>query len=30
VYLAVVRMLTWPRIRCNSSRSTPASSKWVA
>jgi len=30
VYLAVVRMLTWPRICCSSSRSTPASSMWVA
>ena len=30
VYLAVVRMERWPRIFCTSSRSTPASIKWVA
>lgn len=30
VYLEVVSMLTWPRIFCSSTRSTPASSKWVA
>ena len=30
VYLEVVRTLTWPRIFCNSMRSTPASNKCVA
>ena len=30
VYLLVVRRLTWPRICCSSSRSTPASSMCVA
>ena len=30
VYLEVVRILTWPRICCNSMRSTPASSICVA
>jgi len=30
VYLEVVSMLTWPRIFCSSTRSTPASSIWVA
>jgi hypothetical protein len=30
VYFDVVRTLTWPRIFCNSMRSTPASNKCVA
>ena len=30
VYLAVVKMLRWPRIFWTSSKSTPASIRWVA
>src|SRR3990170_7105072 len=30
VYFAVVRIEWWPRIFCTSSRSTPASIRWVA
>ena len=30
VYLAVLRIEWWPRIFCTSSRSTPASIRWVA